>query len=299
MAAVSILNPFCFKTFYPDGEPITEWDGETFNELRQPANPNYLNELNGYPVYGGGTGHPVGFTLDELFLLFYRVKYLKLSHSLSVKSTRVQEGETIETITTSDNILTTSIFADAVDFSSDIEINITENLLGKNEKALVCSTNKSARMFIELFASSFAFDLESEGAVASSSFSSTGEGPNVVFCAVGFGLGSSLIIKPENENLYYPSLGYFVESLGFSTSQRFDPEGNYGSDYPPDTEIQLSPVSFILPSRTAQFPNWVYGLSGVEQSEVKIEIAKYWPYDPEDGGGPIYDSETGAQLRSF
>jgi hypothetical protein len=27
--------------------------------------------------------------------------------------------------------------------------------------------------------------------------------------------------------------------------------------------------------------------------------AEYWPYDPEDGGGPIYDTATGAQLRAF
>lgn len=26
---------------------------------------------------------------------------------------------------------------------------------------------------------------------------------------------------------------------------------------------------------------------------------EYWPYDPGDGGGPIYDSATGAQLRPF
>ena len=26
---------------------------------------------------------------------------------------------------------------------------------------------------------------------------------------------------------------------------------------------------------------------------------KYWPYDPNDGGGPIYDSATGKQLRPF
>jgi len=27
--------------------------------------------------------------------------------------------------------------------------------------------------------------------------------------------------------------------------------------------------------------------------------AEYWPYDPEDGLGPIYDSTTGEQLRPF
>jgi hypothetical protein len=30
-----------------------------------------------------------------------------------------------------------------------------------------------------------------------------------------------------------------------------------------------------------------------------FEIFEYWPYDPGDGGGPIYDSATGAQLREF
>jgi hypothetical protein len=27
--------------------------------------------------------------------------------------------------------------------------------------------------------------------------------------------------------------------------------------------------------------------------------AEYWPYDPDDGLGPIYDKDTGAQLRAF
>jgi hypothetical protein len=30
-----------------------------------------------------------------------------------------------------------------------------------------------------------------------------------------------------------------------------------------------------------------------------FEILEYWPYDPGDGGGPIYDSATGQQLRPF
>jgi hypothetical protein len=34
-------------------------------------------------------------------------------------------------------------------------------------------------------------------------------------------------------------------------------------------------------------------------SNVVVEPHEYWPYDPGDGGGPIYDSTTGAQLRPF
>jgi hypothetical protein len=45
------------------------------------------------------------------------------------------------------------------------------------------------------------------------------------------------------------------------------------------------------------------GTSGTERCAVyaagTITVEEYWPYDPEDGGGPIYDSVTGAQLRDF
>ena len=32
---------------------------------------------------------------------------------------------------------------------------------------------------------------------------------------------------------------------------------------------------------------------------MSIDAEEYWPYDPNDGGGPIYSSATGAQLRDF
>jgi hypothetical protein len=32
---------------------------------------------------------------------------------------------------------------------------------------------------------------------------------------------------------------------------------------------------------------------------IKIKPHSYWPYDPEDGKGPFYDSETGVRLRQF
>lgn len=30
-----------------------------------------------------------------------------------------------------------------------------------------------------------------------------------------------------------------------------------------------------------------------------MSVHEYWPYDPGDGGGPIYDTTTGEQLRPF
>ena len=33
--------------------------------------------------------------------------------------------------------------------------------------------------------------------------------------------------------------------------------------------------------------------------QLDISPSEYWPYDPGDGLGPIYDSTTGEQLRPF
>jgi hypothetical protein len=43
----------------------------------------------------------------------------------------------------------------------------------------------------------------------------------------------------------------------------------------------------------------VYGESGSSPVSGSITATAYWPYDPGDGQGPIYDSTTGEQLRPF
>jgi hypothetical protein len=40
-------------------------------------------------------------------------------------------------------------------------------------------------------------------------------------------------------------------------------------------------------------------VGGEGSASMSIAAEEYWPYDPGDGGGPIYDSTTGAQLRPF
>lgn len=37
----------------------------------------------------------------------------------------------------------------------------------------------------------------------------------------------------------------------------------------------------------------------VNSADITISAEEYWPYDPGDGGGPIYSSTTGSQLRAF
>jgi hypothetical protein len=40
-------------------------------------------------------------------------------------------------------------------------------------------------------------------------------------------------------------------------------------------------------------------INSVPPSVYNFAPLEYWPYDPEDGLGPIYDKDTGAQLRPF
>jgi hypothetical protein len=52
---------------------------------------------------------------------------------------------------------------------------------------------------------------------------------------------------------------------------------------------------------TVQDRNLIFPIGGDFEGtgSLAISATEYWPYDPGDGGGPIYDSVTGAQLRDF
>ena len=78
-----------------------------------------------------------------------------------------------------------------------------------------------------------------------------------------------------------------------------DGEESYRSNYDPDYdfgtngtwELNFSGYSFTKPLYKV--------LSNSGPASVVMNAVEYWPYDPGDGGGPIYDSITGAQLRGF
>jgi hypothetical protein len=65
-------------------------------------------------------------------------------------------------------------------------------------------------------------------------------------------------------------------------------------EFPNGTEIKLPLFDASTPSPRTNTKFNIDGFTGIT-----IKPKSYWPYDPNDGGGPIYDSETGAQIRSF
>ena len=62
-----------------------------------------------------------------------------------------------------------------------------------------------------------------------------------------------------------------------------------------DADPEATPIDIDLDGITVP----VFLTSGAASGSLSISIHEYWPYDPDDGGGPIYNSTTGEQLRGF
>jgi hypothetical protein len=138
-------------------------------------------------------------------------------------------------------------------------LNYFDTLNPETEKDLVC---KSYTRFAEYFESDSGFS----------------------FSLFGFVLHASLQPQPavvRQGDLYYPRFScellagiQYISTVGITED---------------DTPIDIDLDGITVP---AFIGNAVSG-------SLSISIHEYWPYDPEDGDGPIYDSTTGAQLREF
>jgi hypothetical protein len=81
--------------------------------------------------------------------------------------------------------------------------------------------------------------------------------------------------------------------------------GIYSGDTPPNKATQSD--AFTVRMLGEEFKCDIFteiqtstlGGSSVQNMAVVLEAIEYWPYDPNDGLGPIYDSATGEQLRPF
>jgi len=86
--------------------------------------------------------------------------------------------------------------------------------------------------------------------------------------------------------LYYHSLSLgYTNNAGFIGTSLVEPGSTSGG-------------TIIMDGLT--LPSWLYGqFAPITSGSITITATEYWPYDPGDGKGPIYDSASGAQLRGF
>lgn len=57
--------------------------------------------------------------------------------------------------------------------------------------------------------------------------------------------------------------------------------------------------SINVSAQATNFTAPLYSGDDVQYFNAALTATEFWPYDPGDGGGPVYDSATGAPLRAF
>lgn len=301
MASVSQLGlfPFCIPEENPDGTPFQEWDGQTEDSVPLDSNGNPT-------VFGGGTYYPVGFSLSEIFLMF-RVRLWQVSITQSFRIEYQSNEQTIE-------------------FGADFYIN---GFFGPN---------KSSNIFNEQFAEFVSYSetynetlracspyyshflsVGSEGSGTLNEQIMDGYGEDLNFSMGYSGLGSfgglftgvayiglplsfeeffyPKIIKVGN--MYYPifiyTIGdYFPLEFVFSTLKNNSILRNNVAAFSCNFNGRSLPLFFNDVSQS--LPD---GQITTNLGSINISPYRYWPFDPNDGDGPIYDGVTGEQLRGF
>lgn len=84
--------------------------------------------------------------------------------------------------------------------------------------------------------------------------------------------------------------------IGPNFEMFFDQDGAYPFT---TTEGNYECGSIVLTMNSLSFSIPMFSQESQATISGTLEATEYWTYDPGDGGGPIYDSTTGAQLRAF
>jgi len=102
-----------------------------------------------------------------------------------------------------------------------------------------------------------------------------------------------------------PFGGHYIkneDTTWIATHMRFSFTGNdaggdfEASDAGLSTRIDEAFAELTLLDKKFQ---WSYWVSRLPIYDLKIEATEYWEYDPKDGLGPIYNKDTGQQMRAF
>jgi hypothetical protein len=306
MARFLLEDPF----FYKNAEP---WDGETFYAVGShltypPCLPttgafipsNSASERT--PVVGQFTEHPLGFTFEELCKLIYRAKYIKVDFKVDSDVWYFQEmspppewvkdrTDVIDPVIDGSDL--DSAYTDPeheggevyqrhwvhADYPDDPYEYFFYDIIARTETDLICGLpERHFDGFIWFYEWQIRVDFT-----------------NILF----------------HDNLYYPKIfmgiatPYLGRYFGFSSVQHPDYMGDEAV-IEIDGTIQTTPLSTYTaevfgktlnlrgPTGTTSNDPSVYigEIPLIKPVEIKIEVAKYWPYEDENGN-PKFDSDTG------
>lgn len=296
------LFPYCIL------EGAEVWDGTTYFETpgalpypitmrESPSNSSSEQTL----VIGPGTPYPIALSLDEAMAWYWRVKYMKMSWTFQEKAYTSSYLDETYYIWDSPGTLAAARSLSASDYSSlfpDDESPWSPNpsmdrasgssftfsagtTQSGNELSLPCSHPKS--LWID--------DADTGGNPTESVVS----------------LEASIVLY---EGEYYPKLSVHVAASDYTAQNKPQLSSialREADIIPPIPPVLLSGSTIFgktLPMygggdptgskmATGSLADWSEVVSGT----VTIEAHEYFPYDPDDEGGPVWNTSTGAQLR--
>ena len=298
MASVSFLDRFPFCVL-----PAQEWNGTTVYTDGSTAAPS-ASSGSYSPVFGQGTHYPVGFTLDEVMELYWRIAAWEF-----VFTSDIFDVETTLTLPFS----WFQAYDSSYSYSGD-QVPSYDFINEREEHILICDSSYGVEGEFDYAANfdnmDFGFEFYGESGTYTQEATNTlilAEGipdlapisriEHVVSAETGVtfefrinmfsyvlpfldgSLFSPPILFDEGSRLYYPQFSFAI-SLEAGTS--------FWSSTKPDTSE--SPVD------TVDFFGKPVNVYGPSFSNITLSITpKYWwPYD--GGSGPTYDVNTGSPL---
>lgn len=210
---------------------------------------------------GPGTRRPIGMSLANVMALYWRVKSWKFVHTH-----------------TDEEIIVPAAFEPGAE--------------PEDEKGLVCgyAATANTRGLITQTMSNNSDPLEN------------GQYSFAVFEIFNFYQKGPFILKKDN--LFYPTISVAWETNEISIAPN---QGDYSmgsTSIQRNGDVQFGEQEIVLLEDTYSIPLYFSEtVDEVDGSEFfyagGISVHEYWEYDPKDGGGPIYDKQTGKQIRAF
>lgn len=263
---------------YPDSTPILEYK----------------------PVVGAGTFYPCGMALDSATKLYWRVKKWNWSSNWSSGAGANTYAGIGQIGTFINNVLYHATFPPQLLINAlipNIDPDTTTVPGNPYVPAIQLFSAANWGVFIQL--------IQTEG--GSDPF--TGESLNLNFgnlvnTPAVVQLTLPPICRDPNTNLYYPLMLFggtpdpaatpsnpvFISSSPWSVIESIDSESS-GHATSPSMTFTESSLTFV-------FTSGMTPLGPTTASEVTtLSPLEYWPYDPDDGLGPYYNTSTGAQIR--
>jgi len=328
------LFPFCVKEFAEDGEPFEVWDGVTLfkTTIDGEEGPSFPSKSSSelITVYGNGTEYNFGLTLSELMLIYWRVSKYKITIEGDFVVSLPSLTHTV-TKTECDYSVTATATAGAVSASLSLPVSDEASSLSENESGKVCNEQFFLNIINIDDDASFDDDVQNNSAesppigcfVSAKAVASQRVDASIVV-SVGFDSFNDVqVISVKQQDgtfIYYPKSFFGSSSQASTLTEKSEGDGanmqrerksnRVSTDFgpvPSGANVTLT-IGFPWGDKDFTLPLYRFliftgetadtALPSIADLSVKLSF-EYWPYDPGDGLGPIYDSATGKQLRPF